>query len=77
MGQFVPPFALFTIKEKRRNHFWKNPEIRTLLDEMTQKLLASGGLFDLDQLEEDIAEAEKSDGRTWFLGQHRNGSKAN
>ena len=63
VGQFVPPL-LFTIKE-RRNHF-ENPEIRTLLDEMTQKLLASGGLFDLDQLEEDIAEAENRMGEPGF-----------
>lgn len=44
----------------------ENPEIRTLLDEMTQKLLASGGLFDLDQLEEDIAEAENRMGEPGF-----------
>ena len=43
----------------------ENPEIRTLLDEMTQKLLASGGLFDLDQLE-DIAEAENRMGEPGF-----------
>ena len=56
-------FALY--KKERRNHF-ENPEIRTLLDEMTQKLLASGGLFDLDQLEEDIAEAENRMGEPGF-----------
>ncbi len=64
MGQFVPPL-LFYNKEKE-GIILENPEIRTLLDEMTQKLLASGGLFDLDQLEEDIAEAENRMGEPGF-----------
>lgn len=33
-------------------------EIRNLLTEMQERSQVSGGLFDLDQLEEDIAEAE-------------------
>ncbi|MFD1900228.1 peptide chain release factor 2 [Enterococcus termitis] len=36
----------------------ENAEIRALLDEMNQSITSFRGLFDLDQLEEDIAEAE-------------------
>ena len=57
-------FALYN--KKKEGIILENPEIRTLLDEMTQKLLASGGLFDLDQLEEDIAEAENRMGEPGF-----------
>ena len=63
-GAICPAFALYN--KKKEGIILENPEIRTLLDEMTQKLLASGGLFDLDQLEEDIAEAENRMGEPGF-----------
>ncbi|WP_139018886.1 peptide chain release factor 2 [Enterococcus faecalis] len=44
----------------------ENPEIRTLLDEMTQKITSFRRSLDLDQLEEDIAEAENRMGEPGF-----------
>ena len=56
----------------------ENPEIRTLLDEMTQKITSFREVsLTWDQLEEDIAEAENRTGEPGFWDNTETAQKAN
>ena len=54
----VQPFPFITIRVKKEGNQMEIADIRNQLNQMNEKINSFRGLFDLDQLEEAIAEAE-------------------